>query len=228
MTATITIPRPGAGLLGLARRVTPPGPPPPPPPPRPPPVRIPPPPPPAEEPARPARPAAAPLRSLPPAQTEVRPRRRGSLPSRASREEEAELLGVASEREAVLLAVWFLSRREGATGPHALEEVAELLARHGRTPTRASIGARVSHLATAGLLERVEWGSGTVRITASGITRARTARTVADLSAEARRATTRVAAALERAAQGDSARVRRIRSLAESLGRTLAELEALA
>ena len=174
------------------------------------------------------RPAAAPLRSIPPVRSELRPRRRGSIPGRASREEEAELLGVASEREAVLLGVWFLARREGSTGPHALEEVAELLARHNRAPERHVISARVSALVTAGYLERTGFGTGTVRINAAGITRARTARTVADLAADARRATTRVARALERAAEGDSARVRRVRAAAEALARALADLEALA
>ncbi len=174
------------------------------------------------------RPAAAPLRSIPPVRSELRPRRRGSIPGRASREEEAELLGVASEREAVLLGVWFLARREGSTGPHALEEVAELLARHNRAPERHVISARVSALVTAGYLERTGFGTGTVRITAAGITRARTARTVADLAADARRATTRVARALERAAEGDSARVRRVRAAAEALARALADLEAIA
>lgn len=174
------------------------------------------------------RPAAAPLRSIPPVRKNLVSHRRGSIPARASREEEAELLGVASKREAVLLGVWFLARREGSVGPHALEEVAELLARHNRPAERHRIDARVSDLVSRGYLERVGLGTATVRLTAAGITRARTAQTVADLATDARRATTRVARAIERAAEGDAARVRKVREAAEALARALADLEAIA
>lgn len=227
MSAPIAIPRPGAGLLGLARRVVPL---PPPPPPRPGPVPAPrPPPPPEPPPAAAAPPPAAsaerPRSDLAP--TSLRPRSRPWIPRKATAEEERSLLALAAERDRVLLAVWLLARREGAPGPHALEEVVSLLERRERPMGLERVSARASSLVAAGFLERADLGPRMVRITAAGLRRVRDRPSVEALVAAARSSSSALARALERVADTPSRRAK-VRAAREALERAIADLEALA
>ena len=127
----------------------------------------------------------------------------------------------------MLVAVWLLARREGAPGPHALEEVEALLEARGRPLSLQTINARSSALVSAGLLERADFGPRMVRITAAGLRRVRDRPSLASLASAARTSAAELGRAVERVC-ADTPKSSRARAARAALERAIADLEALA